>query len=963
MWYRILSAIAVAAVVVNSSRQSLGQCSLTLSGELTGEAPAAQNWFGSAVAVSDDTVVVGDYLDNQLGHWAGAVYVFRKSSGAWGMIAKLTASDGMADDRLGRCVAIRGDTLIASSYTAGANGAAYVFRETDGVWREVAKLTAEDGMENDYFGANIDFDGASVIVGARLHEDDESAKGAAYIFREVDGAWRQVAKLVSQDANSGGLFGYDVAIDGDTALVSEFYGGETSSRRGSVTIFRESAGVWAPVTTLSRTTTRNYNLLGYAVAFRGDTAFASVIDEYEIPCIESPCRSGTVYVYREIAGQWHEVAQLKGDNHANVLSENFGMTLDFDGDTLAVGAPTEDEFVADGGGGAYSNGAVYLYREFNGDWLRIGRLSPSNPWNDNKFGLSLAIADGKLVVAKRFIDAGIAGGAAETLEFQTTCEDCNNNGAPDDADIATGAAGDCNHNLVPDTCEIAAGAFPDCNNNGVPDACDFASGTSIDCNSNGVPDECDITAGLAEDCDANGEIDACDAVELTEAARITATTPNSGAQFGMCVSMSGDTAILGAPLDDTIGHSNGAAYVVRRDNGEWRPVAQLMQEAPTGTSNYFGISVSIDDRYAVVGIRECNDAALAAGAVDVFVEDADGVWSRQAHLLAFDATRYERLGASVAIDGDIVVAGAPNADNLADDAGAAIVFRRAGSVWAQIARLTPSDAAAGDHYGGRVAISGDTILVASAASEPNHIYRERVGVFREIAGVWTEVGALTPNDSNLDIGFGLSISLCGSTAVVGAPGFDAPGVDRGAVYVFEESAGDWTLVDRLAPMSGVDGTCFGVSAAIRNDILVIGASNEERDTRRTPGRVYLFRRVDGVWTRIAHMSASDATIDARFGSEIAVDGESIIVGARLSRIDGESTAGAAYLFKYDSPPGDCNANGIADVCESLWTLNDFVHALLNASNETFDICRFDNDGDGVVDGRDVQAFVTRLLAD
>ncbi|MCK4659312.1 MAG: right-handed parallel beta-helix repeat-containing protein, partial [Phycisphaerae bacterium] len=91
-------------------------------------------------------------------------------------------------------------------------------------------------------------------------------------------------------------------------------------------------------------------------------------------------------------------------------------------------------------------------------------------------------------------------------ECELVDNDCNTNTVPDDCDIATGTSADCNSNGVPDECD------PDCNTNGVPDECDIAAGTSEDCQPNGVPDECDIAGGTSQDCQSNGVPDECDVV-------------------------------------------------------------------------------------------------------------------------------------------------------------------------------------------------------------------------------------------------------------------------------------------------------------------------------------------------------------------------------------------------------------------------------------------------------------------
>jgi hypothetical protein len=97
--------------------------------------------------------------------------------------------------------------------------------------------------------------------------------------------------------------------------------------------------------------------------------------------------------------------------------------------------------------------------------------------------------------------ADIASGASQ---------DCNGNGVPDQCDLATQKSMDCNANSIPDECEIASGQALDCNHNGVPDSCEITAGTAADCNHNGIPDECEIASGQALDCNHNNIPDACE---------------------------------------------------------------------------------------------------------------------------------------------------------------------------------------------------------------------------------------------------------------------------------------------------------------------------------------------------------------------------------------------------------------------------------------------------------------------
>ncbi len=179
--------------------------------------------FGISVAVDGDTVVVGAYGDD--GN-RGAAYVFTRPDGGWTSTttaAKLTASDGEEDDRFGHSVAVVGDTVVVGAYGDGGNrGAAYVFTKTGGAWistTTAAKLTASDGEANDEFGVSVAVDEDTVVVGAHLHDLDVDGAsmldaGAVYVFTKPAAGWTsstESAKLTATDGAAGDEFGISVA--------------------------------------------------------------------------------------------------------------------------------------------------------------------------------------------------------------------------------------------------------------------------------------------------------------------------------------------------------------------------------------------------------------------------------------------------------------------------------------------------------------------------------------------------------------------------------------------------------------------------------------------------------------------------------------------------------------------------------------------------------------------------------
>jgi len=186
--------------------------------------------------------------------------------------------------------------------------------------------------------------------------------------------------------------------------------------------------------------------------------------------------------------------------------------------------------------------------------------------------------------------------------------------------------------------------------------------------------------------------------------------------------------------------------------------------------------------------------ALAAGLMRV--ERAAGQCELSKHQ-ALDPAAGDDFGGAVAIDGDVIVIGAPEDDDDGSSSGAAYVFRFDGTEWAQEQKLTAFDADGGDDYGYSVAISGDTIIVGANRDDLPGLSRAgSVYVYRFVAGSWEHEDHLTAPDIAADDRFGTSVAIDGDTLVVGAFNEDsnATGIngdqsdnsayESGAVYIF-----------------------------------------------------------------------------------------------------------------------------------------------------------------------------------
>jgi trimeric autotransporter adhesin len=415
---------------------------------------------------------------------------------------------------------------------------------------------------------------------------------------------------------------------------------------------------------------------------------------------------------------------------------------------------------------------------------------------------------------------------------------------------------------------------------------------------------------------------------------------------------------------DNSATGSGAVYVFRRSGSGWRQEAYL-KASNTGTNDLFGHSVALDGDTLAVGAHgeasaatgvdgnQGNNSATDSGAVYVFRRSGSG-WQQEAYLKASNTGAGDSFGYSVALDGDTLAAGARfedsaaagingnQADNSAIDSGAVYVFRRSGIGWQQEAYVKASSSGAGDQFGYSVALDGDTLAVgarleASAATGVNGNQADNsipdsgaVYVFRRGETQWQQEAYVKASNTGAGDQFGYSVALDGDTLAVGAYLEDsaAMGVngnqasnsaaDSGAAYVFRRSGTGWQQEAYVKASNTEAGDRFGVSVALGGDTLAVGAYRESSTATgvngtqgdngaNNSGAVYVFRRSDAGWQQGAYVKASNTGASDQFGNSVALDGDTLAVGAPRedsaatgengNQADATATdSGAVYIF-------------------------------------------------------------------
>jgi hypothetical protein len=211
--------------------------------KLTAADGAAGDVFGISIAFSGDTIVIGADLNDEKALNAGAVYVFTRSGSSWSQQAKLTAADGAETDIFGVRVALSGDTILISARRDDDDvmgidaGSAYVFTRTGTTWQQQVKLTASDGAADDRFGRSVALVGDTAVIGAMFQDDKGDNSGSAYMFTRSGNSWHQQVKLTAADGAEGDVFGWSVALSADIAVIAAARNDDKGHESGSVYVF------------------------------------------------------------------------------------------------------------------------------------------------------------------------------------------------------------------------------------------------------------------------------------------------------------------------------------------------------------------------------------------------------------------------------------------------------------------------------------------------------------------------------------------------------------------------------------------------------------------------------------------------------------------------------------------------------------------------------------------------------
>ncbi len=383
-------------------------------------------------------------------------------------------------------------------------------------------------------------------------------------------------------------------------------------------------------------------------------------------------------------------------------------------------------------------------------------------------------------------------------------------------------------------------------------------------------------------------------------------TVTSADVFGFSVALDGGLVLIGTPNDDTNGTNVGQAYLFEAATGNL--LQTFNDPVATGFDN-FGISVALDGDLALIG---------------AYLDDTNGTNIGQAHLFnvttgellrTFDdptPTGRDNFGVSVALNGGLVLIGAPFDDTNGTDAGQVYLFDAAtGSLLQTFDDPTPKSSMFGDFFGSTVALDGGLVLIGASGDSTHGIGVGQAHLFDAFTGDLLRTFD-EPTAYGTREGFGSSVALDGGLALIGARTDSTLGTGRGQAHLFDVSNGDllWTFNDPTGLLSGQDN--FGASVALDGGLALIGAPFTRVGGIGVVGQAHLFDVVTGdlLQTFDDPTPTSSGGLGDNFGDSVALDGGNVLIGAPFDNTNGDNV-GQAHLFAILN--GDLDGDGFVGI--------------------------------------------------
>ena len=347
-------------------------------------------------------------------------------------------------------------------------------------------------------------------------------------------------------------------------------------------------------------------------------------------------------------------------------------------------------------------------------------------------------------------------------------------------------------------------------------------------------------------------------------------------EFGYSLAVGSGRIVVGSVFDDDNGTDSGSAYIFDLDGNQLAKITASDGAADDHFAEQTGIAIG--SGRIVVGATGDDDNGTDSGSAYIF--DLDG--NQLAKITASDAAAGDVFGAPLSVGSGRIVVGSRWDDDNGTNSGSAYIFDLDGN---ELAKITASDAAEFDVFGWSLAVGCGRIVVGAPLDDDNGTDSGSAYIF-DLDG--NELAKITASDGTAGDEFGYSVAVGSGRIVVGANQDDANGTDSGSAYIFDL---DGNQLAKITASDAAAGDQFGLSVAVGSGRIVVGA-NWDGDNGVKSGSVYVFD-LDG--NQLDKITASDGAAGDNFGYSAAVGSGKIVIGA-IFDADNGTNSGSAYIY-------------------------------------------------------------------
>ncbi|MFN0110096.1 MAG: BACON domain-containing protein [Blastocatellia bacterium] len=747
--------------------------------------------FGAAVATNGATIVVGaPQTDAGALNSTGAAYIFAREGSLWAFRQKLLSAGLRANDRFGSSVAMSGSTIVVgtpgfdSSPSVANTGSAYVYAFNNGAWIIQQILVQPSPQAGEGFGQSVAIDGNTVVVGCPVFTNN---RGRVAVFTAVGGGW-QFRENLNFQPQDGDQFGASVSVSGNTIVAGIPLRDIIFQNTGSVRLFDFNGTTWAFTQEVQALDGEGMDEFGTSVSIRGNKLVVGAIFDsspgisshgsayyFTRPAVGQPwafqrkflptnlvanttygnsvALSGSTivvgtlgaqvaYIYEEVFGQWLE-------QKLNRPSGSFGWSVAVGGDVVVVGDPDNP---TDGD-------AALVYQRTGFSWAESGRLSASASATNDLFGSSVAMEGNTIVVGA----SGQSNGTASSGAVYVFTKE---------------RGGYWNYQQT-----LRVNSSVQHPNFG------HVVGISSNTIAVGSPESSTGTISALPNVPGDGSVYLF--AQVAGRWQLVQTLQNSNqGNFGGTLTIAGGYLAVGARTDIVgANRDQGSVYVYRSTDTGWIFV-QRLTSADGLTGDHFGTSVATDGTTLAIGAND-HDIGAAANQGAVYIYSRSGTsFGFQQKLISADGALGDWFGLSVGLSGDTLAVGAPRVNiGATADKGAVYVYTRSGSIWLQQgSRLIHAAGGVEDYLGASVAIEGNVLIAgASGGGSNTRTLPCYAAVFSRTNSAWSADSVITSPGTNNNNSFGRALSLKGNSLLIGAA-FGNVGLLQSAGSVYSYTA-------------------------------------------------------------------------------------------------------------------------------------------------------------------------------